>query len=88
MLNVKKEDICSTIKQQIKSISTNSTFLATTAVKYFSSNPMIFLAGGGASVLFLDVLVLFKNTYNLATNEGHPTAIELHNYARELEKET
>ena len=31
--------------------------------------------------------MLFKNTYNLATNEGHPTAIELCNYARELEKE-
>ena len=88
MLGVKKEDISNTIKQQIKSIITNSTFLATTAVKYFSSNPMVFLAGGGASVLFLDVFVLFKNTYNLATNEGHPTATQLRNYAIELVKET
>ena len=88
MLGVKKEDIGTAIRQQIKSISTNSTFLATTAVKLFSSNPVVFLAGGGASVLFLDVFVLFKNTYNLATNEGHPTAIELRNYAKELEKET
>ena len=88
MWGIKKEDIGTVIKQQIKNISTNGTFLATTAVKFFSSNPVVFLAGGGASVLFLDVFVLFKNTYNLATNEGHPTATQLRNYARELEKET
>ena len=61
---------------------------ATSAVTFFSSNPAVFLAGGGASILSLDVFVLFKNSYNLVTNEGHPTANELRNYAANLEKET
>ena len=32
--------------------------------------------------------VILKSTYNLATGEGHPTANELRNAAKNLEKET
>ena len=70
-------DLPNKMKEYIDFLYSNSKMLYGTAIGLVSSNPMAFLAGGGASILLLDVFVLFKNTYNLATNEGHPAANEL-----------
>lgn len=88
MLDIKFKDLPAKIKELAEFLYSNSKILTGTTVTLVSINPMLFVVGGGASVLFLDVFVLFKNTYNLATNEGHPTANELRNTARNLEKET
>ena len=88
MLDINFKDITTKIKELAEFLYSNNKILAGTTISLISSNPMAFVAGGGASVLFLDVFVLFKNTYNMATNEGHPTANELRNTARNLEKET
>ena len=81
-------DLPNKMKQHIEVLYSNSKMLYDTTISLVGSNPMGCLAGGIVSVLFLDVYVLFKNTYNLATDKGHPTANELRNYARNLEKET
>lgn len=87
-MGISEKDVLTKIRQLIKGFNAKSAIWATTTVNLLSSNPAVFLAGGGASILLLDVFVLFKNTYNLAANEGHPTANELRIYAGNLKKET
>ena len=88
-MGINEEDIPTKIRQLIiKGFNQKSATWVTTTVSFLSRNPAVLLAGGGVSILLLDVFVLFKNTYNLAANEGHPTANELRIYASNLEKET
>ena len=87
-LGVEVKDLPTKIEQLAEFLYSNSKPLTGTAISLVSSNLLAFTALGGASMLFLDVFILFKSTYNLATDQGHPTANELRNAARNLEKET
>ena len=81
MLGIELKDL----PNKIKELASNSKLLTGTTISLVSSKSLAFTAVGGASLLFLDVI---KSTYNLATGEGHPTANELRNAAKNLEKET
>lgn len=87
-LGVKEKDLPSKMSEYIKKVNTSGVALASTGIKTLSSNVALFIAGGGASFLLLDVFVLYNSTYNLATNTGHPAADELRDHAKNLEKET
>ena len=87
-LGVEVKDLPTKIKELAEVLYSNSKPLTGTTISLVSSKSLAFTAVGGASMLFLDVFVLFKSTYNLATDQGHPTANELRNGARNLEKET
>ena len=86
-LGIELKDLPTKMKELAEVLYSNSKKLAGTTISLVTSNPMIFIAGGGASILCLDVFVAFKNTYNLFTDKGHPMANELRDTAKNLEKE-
>ena len=60
MLGIELKDLPTKIKELAEFLYSISKLLDGATIRLVSRNPLTFLAGGGASILCLDVFVLFK----------------------------